>query len=264
MTLFNPQFQILSDIHLETPTLHPSYTFFSRSPTRFPLLASNLLLLGDIGLVQHHALFSFLRYLLERTPNLRIFYVPGNHEAYGMPMDAALSAMRTFEEHVRAEFGERFWFMDRQRVDVSPTLTILGCALWSRIDERQSEACASALTDFHETNGIRDRTVQQHNADHARDLEWLNEQVGAISASEGYRKIIVLTHHSPTADPRANDPVHADSNVNSGFRTDLSKEACWTSLNVKLWAFGHTHFSCQYVDEEDGRKKLVVSNQKGY
>ncbi len=54
---------------------------------------------------------------------------------------------------------------------------------------------------------------------------------------------------------------------------------------VKVWAFGHTHFSCQFVDEGDAeakalngasdearsgsgnggeRRKLVVANQKGY
>ena len=42
------------------------------------------------------------------------------------------------------------------------------------------------------------------------------------------------------------------------------------STNVKVWAFGHTHFSCQFVhvarDAGLGveRRKLVVSNQKGY
>jgi len=44
------------------------------------------------------------------------------------------------------------------------------------------------------------------------------------------------------------------------------------SERVKVWAYGHTHFSCQFVEDGEGegarrgeaRRKLVVSNQKGY
>ncbi|EER40659.1 hypothetical protein HCEG_06498 [Histoplasma capsulatum var. duboisii H88] len=36
--------------------------------------------------------------------------------------------------------------------------------------------------------------------------------------------------------------VHANSNLSSGFMTDLSNETCWRNPNAKLWAFGHTHF----------------------
>lgn len=34
------------------------------------------------------------------------------------------------------------------------------------------------------------------------------------------------------------------------------------SSKVKLWAFGHTHSSCNFRDEETG--KLIIANQKGY
>jgi hypothetical protein len=43
---------------------------------------------------------------------------------------------------------------------------------------------------------------------------------------------------------------------------------------VKMWAFGHTHFNCDFEDKLDGetgtetsagtRTKRVVANQKGY
>jgi hypothetical protein len=266
MSTFSPQFQILSDLHLETPLAAPAYAYFT-NPSRFPIHASNLFLLGDIGLVRHDQLFAFLRSLLSRTPNLKIFFVLGNHEAYSVTMTAALSAMRRFEESTKRDFGERFFFMDRRRVDFSHTITILGCTLWSRIEDEHAAACAKALTDFHETNGIRDRTVEAHNEDHARDLAWLNEQVGIISSTEPERQIIIITHHLPTTDPRANNPAHAESKLSSGFRTDLSAEMCWKNPNVKMWAFGHTHWSCGYVHErgEGGvGRMLVVSEQKGY
>jgi len=44
--------------------------------------------------------------------------------------------------------------------------------------------------------------------------------------------------------------------------TDLSDQICWTSADVRLWAFGHTHCNCDF--EDLGTKKRVVANQKGY
>jgi hypothetical protein len=117
------------------------------------------------------------------------------------------------------------------------------------------------LTDFHESCGIKGWTLEDHINAHERDLAWLNGTVRDIQEREPYRQIIILTHHSPTMDPRANDPVHKVSTIKSGFVTDLSAEPCWTSPLVKMWAFGHTHYSFQY---HDNTGKLVIANQKGY
>ena len=62
----------------------------------------------------------------------------------------------------------------------------------------------------------------------------------------------------------ANDPRQLQdvAQVRSAFVTDLSDQVCWTSANVRLWAFGHAHFNCDF--EDLGTKKRVVANQKGY
>lgn len=148
--------------------------------------------------------------------------------------------------------------MNRRRVDVD-NVTILGCTLWTHIPASSTRACASLLTDFDEEKGIWDRSVEQHNIDHAHDLAWLNASIPSIPQD---RHVIVLTHHSPTTDPRANHPRHRGSSANAGFRTDLSGEECWRSGKVRVWGFGHTHYSCQFYDGEGG--KLVVANQRGY
>lgn len=44
--------------------------------------------------------------------------------------------------------------------------------------------------------------------------------------------------------------------------TDLSKEVCWTCPAVVLWAFGHTHFNCDFIDAATGKR--AMANQKGY
>lgn len=73
---------------------------------------------------------------------------------------------------------------------------------------------------------------------------------------------VIATHHSPTLDPRTIDPGYQGSSISSAFATDMSRDNCWTSPAVKVWAFGHTHYNCGFRDEATG--KLVVANQRGY
>ncbi|KAJ4333036.1 hypothetical protein N0V87_007936 [Didymella glomerata] len=262
----SPRFQIISDLHLETPLSKPAYSHFS-SPLKFPLEADNIFLLGDIGLIADtHPLLGFLRSLLRRNTRLNVFYVLGNHEAYRMTSENAIAKVQTWETTLTKEFGPRFHVLNRTRIDISPTLTLLGCTLWSHVPPTHQREVTAALKDFDEKHGIRDRSVLDHNADHAIDLAWLNKTIAAVELDEPEREIIVLTHHSPTTDARANSKrFPPERALNSAFRTDLSEEKCWTSPNVKVWAFGHTHFSCQFVHAGgEEQRKLVVSNQKGY
>jgi len=255
--LFNSQFQVASDLHLETPLLQPSYLNFD-----LELHASYLCLLGDIGLIKDDGLFTFLEKLLKKTPNLTIFYVLGNHESYQISLSDARRRMNTFADCMKREYGNRFIFLDRRRHDISPTVTLLGCTLWTRILEEQYSEVVFGMTDFNEFRGIRDWTPQDHLDEHQKDLEWLNAEVARIQTKEPERQVVILTHHSPTLDHRSVAPRHQGSRVSSGFATDLSMEICWTSEVVKLWAFGHTHYSFSYRDESTS--KLVVANQKGY
>jgi hypothetical protein len=103
--------------------------------------------------------------------------------------------------------------------------------------------------------------VNDHNAAHESDLEWLNAQVSKMAREEPERKIAIFTHHSPSVDSRCTDPKYDGSDVSTAFATDLSREECWTNPAVVAWAFGHTHYNCSFTDT-DG--KAIISNQKGY
>lgn len=116
--------------------------------------------------------------------------------------------------------------------------------------------------DFSDFSCIEDWIVEDHNQAFLADLAWLNAQVRSIADTEPERKIIILTHHSPTIFPVAINPAHSQSGVSSGFSTDLSGEVCWTSRNVKVWGFGHTHFNCDFIDDATGKR--VVTNQRGH
>jgi predicted phosphodiesterase len=252
-----PRFQIMSDLHLETPLNEQSYRKFE-----LKINSDYLCLLGDIGLIQDQDFFWFLENLLQRHQGLTIFYVLGNHEPYQTSLKVAHEAMHTFQERMSRFYGRRFYVLNRTRHDINDKLTVLGCTLWSHITDEQARDIWSTLTDFNSSRGIRDWDVLSHREEHSKDLDWLNEQVSTIEKENPERQIVVLTHHSPTLDERLNDPRHKNSNVRSGFVTDLSQEVCWKSSIVRCWAFGHTHYSGYY--HEDGTGKLVYSNQRGY
>jgi hypothetical protein len=257
MAMFPLQLQIISDLHLETPLNSPSYSTFTLS-----IQASNLCLLGDIGLVKDPGLFAFLRRTLEQSRGTRIFYVIGNHEPYQLPYALAVQKLRDFETEATANYGGRFILLNRNRYDLDSSTIILGCTLWTAILPAQATEAALRLTDFNEHRGIRNWTISDHLEQHRLDVEWLDSQVREIRENEPHRQIVVLTHHSPTLDLRATDPRHRGSVLSSGFATDLSGNLCWTSEMVGLWAFGHTHYNCEFRDE--GTERLVVANQKGY
>ncbi|KAK2813272.1 hypothetical protein FQN49_008311 [Arthroderma sp. PD_2] len=244
-------FQVMSDLHLET---HPSYNY------SFKQTAPYLALLGDIGHVGDDRMFQFLEKQVKRY--WAVFFLLGNHEPCKLRFDAARAKMQAFESKISSMRTQstigRFIFLDKTRYDVSSTLAILGCTLFTHVPPHQEQAVASRLVDFRD---IIQWNVEEHNLAHRSDLDWLNRQVGDIAEKEPQRQIAIFTHHSPCMDDRAIDPMHKDSEVMSGFVTDLQAEKCWTSPTVKAWAFGHTHFNTLFTNENGAR---VLSNQKGY
>ncbi|KAJ5361752.1 hypothetical protein N7541_002596 [Penicillium brevicompactum] len=253
------EIQILSDLHLETPT---SYGLFEITPK-----APHLALLGDIGIVKDTGFFPFIETQLSKFSV--VYFLLGNHEPYHSTWVETKQEIHQFSTSVnqrRVTLGQNeqikygsFVFLDQTRYDASSNVTVLGCTLFSQVDETHKEHVSFGLNDFYHIN---DWTVEEHTAAHQSDLAWLNAQVSQIATEEPHRKIVVFTHHSPvTQDARAVDPRHANSRISSGFATDLSSQECWKSPLVRLWAFGHTHFNVNYVEDAG---KMVVSNQRGY
>ncbi|GAB1312202.1 Ser/Thr protein phosphatase superfamily [Madurella fahalii] len=247
--------QVLSDLHLEAPK---AYDVFEIEP-KAPYLA----LLGDIGNVAAHK-HDYFEFLTRQLQQFRIvIFVPGNHEAYHSNWPETLDTLRAFQKDARKSpsLGE-FILLDRGVFQLPDSNTvILGCSLFSRIPPESHMAVSTGLNDFFQTD---EWDVDAHNEMHNRDLSWLNAQVANLEGSDV--KIIIFSHWSPTLDARAIDPRHVGSRITSAFSTDLSREKCFKSDKVKLWAFGHTHYNCDFVAErEDGAGPLrLVANQRGY
>jgi len=134
-------------------------------------------------------------------------------------------------------------------------VTVLGCSLFSSI------APEAWINDFFQTD---DWDMDAHNAAHERDLAWLNAQVADLEIANN--KIVILTHWSPSTDARSIDSKHSASSISSAFSTDLSGQVCFRSRNVKLWAFGHTHYNCDFrVERGEGVEPIrLLTNQRGY
>jgi len=215
------RFQLMSDLHLETPQARPSYTDFKIQP-QCPYLA----LLGDIGNILDSRLFTFLE---EQLHNFQIvFYLLGNHEPYRANRQTALTTLRIFAtkmEELRSTPGSnivgQFVFLDQTRFDSSASVTVLGCALFSRISDEQRQSVALFCSDFSE---MENWSVDSHNDAHESDLRWLNEQVEQIEQEEPHRRIVVFTHYGPTILEAANHPEHMKdvAQARSAFVTDLS------------------------------------------
>lgn len=263
--------QIVSDLHLE---IHDDYSDFTIKP-RAPVLA----LLGDIGLVARHreALTSFLaRHLREFEA---ILFVPGNHEAYHSTWPRTRQILQQFEDEVmsRREAGDTslgdLVIMDRQAYRLpGPShqkVVVLGCSLFSHVPPFCEHAVHQAMNDFRLTAGW---DVATHNDAHLRDRNWLNEAVTSMEINgDPDLKIVILSHWSPTPDARARDPRHGDARndaLASAFATDMTQDPCFRSPKVCAWAFGHTHYNCDFfVDRQttSGAPPIrLLANQRGY
>lgn len=247
--------QILSDLHLESPVAYDLFEIIPEAPY--------LALIGDIGHVEDKGLFTFLKQQLQQFRT--VLFLFGNHEPYESSFPSAKAKMRDFEESIKKErqAGKStlgtFVFLDQTRFDLSPRITILGCTLFSRIRPEQSDHVSFGLNDFHR---IKDWTVEQHTDAHTADLAWLNERVSTIAETEPERRIVILTHYSPTLDFRSVDPAHTSSRISSGFMTDLSEEGCCKNAAITAWAFGHTHYNCDFSTDLTGMR--LLTNQRGY
>ena len=158
------------------------------------------------------------------------------------------------EQHPSTAVG-RFVLLDRTRYDISPTLTVLGCTLWAKLDPTQLDAVFNGVGDFKQIRGF---TLDTFQALHAQDAAWLEAELAAIARDEPARQIVVMTHHAPTKQGTSN-PLYEGSPTGSAFATEMVGGACWTP-QVKVWMYGHTHWNCDVVREG----VRIVSNQRGY
>lgn len=248
-------FQILSDLHLE---VGQQYSTFEIPPS-----APYLILAGDIGRLIDYA--SYLSFLARQTQHFqKVFLVLGNHEFYGLSFTAGLQQAQKLE--LEPILKRKMVLLHQTRFDIpNSSISVLGCTLWSKIGDDARQVVQMKVKDFEK---ITDWSVGDHDAAYEADISWLRGQITGIqqtyrgkgNAKQGTeRTVVIVTHHAPSVQETAH-PQHVDNPWSSAFATDLLDGGDGDWSIVKLWVFGHTHFTTEFVK----KGVRVVSNQRGY
>lgn len=246
-------FQYMSDLHLE---LFPGFRIGSQE-----VRAPYLVLAGDIGDPESDEYADFLKSCAALYK--MVFVVLGNHEGYRKPSwQHAVEAARTTIS--RVNLGEHFQsivLLQNEVFDVPEGVRLLGCTLWSAIQEHQRNHVQMMMADYRMIGGF---DVDYVNSLHSRDVNWLQKEL------EGARKdgvkCLVVTHHAPLVKGTSN-PMYEASPLNSAFCTDLSDLIISNADVASVWVHGHTHHShILHVRHPNTNEAVasVVSNQRGY
>lgn len=228
--------QVLSDVHLE---------YRDSADLDFPAEAVYLALCGDIGDPASPVYASFLERQAARFR--RVFVVAGNHCYHGRTVDETHALIAG----ICARIGNAT-YLNMTRADLDGRHSVLGCTLWSHVEDEQRSDIACSIGDYRRIRG--GWTVDASNAAHGEHVAWLRAELQRLRDEE--RVAIVLTHHAPLTRGTA-APKHAGSPLSSAYATDLGY---LIRDPIALWAYGHTHHSNDQV--VNGVR--VVSNQVGY
>lgn len=230
--------QIISDLHVEVNGMP--------NPDDFACDADIMIVAGDVGPAP--TVMPVIAHISRHVKD-RVFYLPGNHEPYGLDT--------TWDETV--EFLKREAF--KYTVDLLDTtapafcqgLAFGGATLWTNYRlydsfriRKQQYCMAAAARGMNDFKRIKDMVP-----------EWVANRSGReASLLGGWDFDIGVSHHLPTA--QSLDPKYQGSVLNAAFASNYD----YLLEGKKLWVHGHTHTSLDYIHEKTGCR--VVCNPKGY
>jgi predicted MPP superfamily phosphohydrolase len=239
---FKKTLQIVSDVHLE---------FYNGNI--IPIIkkfGDDLALLGDIGKPFSVQYRQFLH-----TQSLQfdtVFVLLGNHEFYDEHHD--VQTIQNQARDVCKQFKNVF-LLDRNAFLSTKNTYILGCTLWSAIDDH----AAHGINDFRRIKvqsqtdlSTRPLSTRDYLEWHRRDVEWLHMAVEQCK-SEG-RHAVILTHHGPSLKMAGK---YLGSTLNPAFVSNLDHLFVYP---VIAFASGHVHSN---VDTTINGIRSV-SNAMGY
>lgn len=243
-----------------------------------------LAVLGDVAsaVTQRGRLRALFRHWASRFR--LVLFVPGNHEFYDArlvrgrsPCDAKtvpdlLAQLRADA----AEVGVRVLADATEPAVVVGHVRLLGATLWSHVPAAFRVFVTNSINDYAAIARERTRevtgeaglalgwrppppptiTVDDTNAWHAAHVAALRAQLAAPPPA-GVTKTVVLTHHAPLV-TNTSAPQYAGKPSNAAFATDLPE----LLARADVWAFGHTHWRCDFIDAASGCR--LLSNPRGY
>ena len=228
--------KVVSDVHLEKYNEYPGILLFLGEDVEVDIIC----LCGDIG-DPSSAFYS--RFLMDCAESCKIktFVIIGNHECYGRTLSTTAALVQNI-----CNRHERLELLDNSVYHIGK-LTFVGTTLWSDVDWR-----LLASKDFHE---IHDWNITKCKTTFQRNKEWLHSMIAELEKSG--HDVVVLTHHVPVIG--IGSPLHKNNSLESMYASDLTDIIRTFQGTIKLWAYGHNHFS----EDNEIYGVRIISNQVG-
>lgn len=237
--------QVISDIHLEFQKALPKLfrPKFSQKP-QF-VQAPYLFLSGDIGYPKSDRgiWLQFINFCEQYYD--KIFYVSGNHEAYGSEYYETID---TIKEVFKSR--PKFVYLERGVISQLGPYKVVGCTLWSDINQSGFTSLNDGVNIKIKKDGIERHLSREDVLEfHEKDKAWLESQVDANT--------IVMTHHLPSFEFIDSQYKHQKyKDLNTGFASELDS----ILLRSKAWIYGHTHIG----GIKDLNGTMCICNPFGY
>ena len=238
-------FQVISDLHLE---------FLHNIPSIVPS-SDNLILAGDIGIINTNSFQLFLEYVNQNWK--KVFYVLGNHEYYKPGI-----VFEKLKEKYKSLFKkyENIILLDRKSIVINDNTILLGATFWPSV----TKPVESFINDFQqikiyeeETKRYKKMDVSFMNKLHNEEKTWL------INTLEKYKEIknIIIVSHFPLTQIKTSDPKFSKQQqyIKDYFANEF--DYIFERMpNNFLIVSGHTHYSYDFTKNN----RRYLSNQKGY
>lgn len=205
---------IMSDLHIDSGDV----AAFSPHPEVDVIIMAGDLCDGD------HDPLPWLLSTFTNSERERMIFVPGNHEAYGL----GIQALPAFLRRLRDEAG--IVTLSRQTAEIGGK-RFVGCTQWSDLAQF-AEVGVGDLVHIPDFSGAMWRSI------HADERAWLEQTVRAGD--------IVVTHHAPSYEGLAVDMQHELRLLaqSSAYYADFHQLIA--RANPALWVHGHTHVTRRY------------------
>lgn len=210
-----------------------------------------IVLAGDIGVADQT--LDYIAALADTFVRADIVWIAGNHEFYGVDIDAQLYDFRKF-----SAVHPRIHFLENDSL-VLQGITFLGCTLWtdfSVLGDTMQQACLKnslCLADFFY---IHTRTgkfsAQDAKARFEQSYAWLESELIQCDAN----KTVVITHFPPCREARHGEIP--ENFLAAYFQANAKKLI--DLYQPRYWIYGHNHWSDQF----HLGATLLTSNQLGY
>ena len=219
-------FFYLSDLHLELRDVPISYDELSADCS-----SRVLLICGDLGDPMSKWYKEFLTTASQHFSH--VFLISGNHEYYSYH---SMQEIDDQIDHLCSGYAN-VHYLNNRSYDLTDQLTIVGTTLWSRITRFDQQESIRDFKKIHLTEKHTKITPNDVNRLYENNTQWLRHELERLHALQ--RKIIVMTHHTPSYQLIA--PKFQGNPINCYFANHLEE---LIKEPVIAWFCGHTHQSC--------------------